>query len=141
MVNQGVQVQVPFTSEMMWVDETKVKPPKLRFKPGMLFIYEGEIIVIDAAFRLRDNDREWMFHCSVLSRVVDTVAKQNALATVETSHKDGTPKRVVYWLFRSSLDAWHYFGFAHQGGCDGRTIGNKNLIQKGERLIAVPMPI
>lgn len=136
LLNQGKQVAVPHShhNTMMWVDESKIKPPKLRFKPGMIFVYQGEIILVQAAFRLRDSDREWRYYCSVISRKVDDDAKRYALERTAHYVADAADTVVVYWLFRNSLDAITYFGWLPRFG-DGRVLNNKDLIQKGERLV------
>ncbi len=135
-MNQGKQVAVPHSPHnmTMWVDESKIKPPKLRFKPGMVFVYQGEIILLQAAFRLRDSDREWRYYGSVISRTVDDTAKRQALERIAHYVADAADEVVVYWLFRNSLDAITYFGWLPHIG-DGRVLSNKELIQKGERLI------
>ncbi len=141
-MSNGMQVRVPYSPHnlTMWVDETKEKAPKLRFKPGMVFVYEGEIILVQAAFRLQKDDREWLYQCNVLSRSVDEEAKRQALLRVAHYTPQSDPSPVVYWLFRNSLDAFTYFGYLPHIG-DGRILSNKELIQMGERLIETPVPV
>lgn len=146
-MNESTQVAIPHSDQKVWVEVTKVKAPKLRFKPGMLFIYDGEIIVVTAAYRLRDDDREWLYQCSVVHRQVTDQTKQQALdryISQEVSSSPSVPStaRVTgQWLFRNSVDAYHYYSFAAVSGCDGRVVTNKDLLQKGERLIDEPQPI
>ncbi len=144
-MNQAKQVDIPYTNMKMWVDEDKTKSPKLRFRPGMVFVYEGEIILVMAAFRLSQNDREWMYYCAVLSRRIDVSpeVKQRALqraAEMDVDRSEWSQRIANGWLFRSSSDAMTYFDWIPRHG-DGRILSNKNLLQKGERLIPEPTTV
>lgn len=137
-MDKGVQVTIPFTDEKMWVDDTKVKAPKLRFKPGMVFVYEGEIVLVRAAFRTREDDREWLYQCTVISRKVTEETMRNSSYRAKDYDPNEEPKTVVYWLFRDSLAAFSYFNWVMNGG-DSRIIRNKDLVQKGTRLFPEPV--
>ncbi len=141
-MNKGKQVQIPGSpaGTMMWVDDTREKAPKLRFRPGMVFVYEGEIIMLQAAFRIRGDDREWRYCGTVLSRKTDEAARQQAMERAKSFTTEANSPEVVYWLFRNSLDAFTYFSYLPRLG-DGRILSNKQLLQKGERLYSETLQV
>jgi len=102
------------------------KPPKLRFKPGMMIELEGQLYEVLYAFRLQDAPHEWRYMLEERKSVDEALDDLGQLMEAMELGKN-TP-RVFYELFRDSMDAWTYFSDIPRNG-DGRVVSNQTLLK------------
>ena len=83
------------------------KPPKIRFRPGMKFEYDGSIWILIYMFRLRNQQGIW-YHCLEEEKELD---KSGAMLLGYIIGNDLGYKgdSIIYEEFRSESDARNHF--------------------------------
>lgn len=107
------------------------KPPKLRYRPGQFIQAENQLWEIVFAYRLVNEPFEWIF-CLEERKSFRSVEPGDRIGELAAAMGCGaeTP-RIVYEMFRDSMDAHQFFGDIPSNG-NRKDFTNKNLIQKGK---------
>ncbi len=101
------------------------KPPKLRWSPGQIVKYQGQLYEIMYVYRVQAEPREWRFCLEERLGVIDEPRDFIDSLARDIGAGTSTP-RIVYDLFRSEHDAWRYFSDIPANG-DRTTIRNKRM--------------
>jgi len=107
------------------------KPPKLRYRPGQFIEVENQLFEIIFAYRLVSEPFEWIF-CLEERKSFRSIEPGDKIGEIAEAMGCGaeTP-RIVYEMFRDSMDAHQYFWDIPANG-NRQDFTNKNLIQKGK---------
>jgi len=129
MSKQRIQLTIPNSRNgKLYVSDGK--PPKLRFRPGWYVEYEGQLYVIQYAFRVQEVPHEWHFCLEERAQLhAPNETMMDALCALIEERQDPVP-RIVYSIFRNSWDAMQYFVSIPCSG-DRVTITNKKLLNRG----------
>lgn len=111
------------------------KPPKLRFHPGEFLRFEEELYEIIYAYRMAEKPHEWLF-CLEERKSLRSVEPDDHLgrALVGMGLGESTP-RLIYDIFRNSLDVLEYFGDIPSHG-HRRILSTKDLLQKKAKVVS-----
>lgn len=114
------------------ISVTTGKPPKLRFRPGTIVEYKGQVYEIVYAYRVKADPHEWFYCLEERSKSGELVLDQIGSALQAMGAGRDTP-RVVYEIFRDHGDANTYF-FDIPVERDRNTVKNKDLLKGGKVL-------
>jgi len=107
------------------------KPPKLRWQPGQLITLDKQLFEVICAFRVESQPSEWFFELEYRTAVQEHL---DAIGQLGRAFGGDETPRIVYDVFRSDMDARHFFSDIPSNG-DRRVVSNKVLMQ-GAQLVS-----
>ncbi len=106
------------------------KPPKLRFRPGTFVKYKGSLCEVMYCYRVQDAPHEWLF-CLEERQSLSSVPADFIGQALNALGAGSTTPRVVYELFRDSMDALKFFSDIPRNG-NSTIVTNKTMLNEVE---------